>query len=254
MLALCALVLPTSVHAENVLSFKTVSGVTEKLRVKVNAASVVEAAGVADEDAGVALTTAAANTNVAVVMHADGEVATYVANGAITAGVDVYPAASGKVSATVGGKRIGKAFTTTTTDGDAIKVLKLAPAADRVLISHSISAASVDDWVFIADRAYTVVSIKEVHGAEGTDAGAATGAVRKVTAVAAPGAAAGATVKEFLTTAFDLKSTANTTVTGTLTATAADLNLAAGDKIGVNFVGVLTGLDGGVIVIELKAR
>jgi hypothetical protein len=77
--------------------------------------------------------------------------------------------------------------------------------------------------------------------------------VRKHTAAGtgAPGAAAGATVKELLTAAFDLKSAANTKVAGTLTATSADRNLAVDDKIGLNFIGVLTTLDGGLVEIEL---
>jgi hypothetical protein len=241
-------------QAETIQSYKAGGTITAALRLKVTAASTVNTAGIADEDIGVALAGAATNTQVPVVMNSDGEIGTYVADGVITAGDHVYPAASGKVSATVAGKRIGIAVTTTAADGDSIKVLKLAPGVDRVVVRHVIAAASVDDWLFVADRAYTVVSIKEVHSVAGNDGGAVTLDLRKVTAVAAPGAAAGATVKELLATALDLKSTANTTVTGTLSATAADLSLAAGDKIGANFVGTLTTLAGGVVVIELKPK
>jgi hypothetical protein len=122
-------------------------------------------------------------------------------------------------------------------------------AANRVVVRHPISAASVDDWIFIADRAYTVVSIKEVHSVAGTDAGSVTLDIRKVTADGqAPGATAGASVIELLSSAFNLKSTANTVVSGTLAVT----SIAAGDRIGANFAGVLTALAGGVVVIELQ--
>jgi hypothetical protein len=138
-------------------------------------------------------------------------------------------------------------------NADAISVGG-SPVPQRVMLRKEFNANSVDDWVFIADRAYTVVSIKEVHSVAGNDASAVTLDVRKVTDASAPGAAASSTVKELLSSALNLKSTANTVVTGSLTATAADLDLAAGDKIGLNFAGTLTSLAGGLLVIELKAK
>lgn len=121
-----------------------------------------------------------------------------------------------------------------------------------VVVTSELLAASVDKWVFVADRAYQVLSVKEVHSVIG-----GSGAVvrpRKVTAAGtdAPGAAASTTVKELTQADFDLTSTIDTVVSGTLSATASDLLLAAGDKIGLNFGGTLTGLVG-VIAITLKA-
>ena len=232
----------------------TASGtVTAGLRVTLSGTAVA-VAGVSDEDVGVSLGTVADGVPVAIKMCRDGEIASYTANGAITAGVDVYPAASGKVSATIAGKRIGKAIEASTTDGDTIKILKFAPANDRVVITKTFNASSVDDWIFIADRAYTTVSVKEIHSVAGGSAAAA--AIRKVTAAgtAAPGASAGATVKELLTAALDLTTTANISQTATLTATTADRDLAAGDKIGSDLSGTLTGLAGCVVVIELKPK
>lgn len=122
--------------------------------------------------------------------------------------------------------------------------------SNRIMVNSELLAASVDKWVFIADRAYTVKSIKEIHSVAGGAAAAV--AVRKVTADAsAPGAGAGANVKELLTAGFDLTATANTLATGTLTATTADLSLAAGDRIGLDFSGTLTGLVG-ILTIELQ--
>jgi len=119
-----------------------------------------------------------------------------------------------------------------------------------VTISTELLAASVDKWVFIADRAYQVVGIQEIHSV----VGGASAAVkfRKVTNASAPGASAGANVVELATAGFDLTATVNTTLTATLSSTPADLQLAAGDKIGADFSGTLTGLVG-VATLTLKA-
>ena len=113
-------------------------------------------------------------------------------------------------------------------------------------IRTDLMAASVDKWMFVADRAYQVIGFREVHSVVG-----GSGAVvrpRKVTDATAPGAAAGATVKELTTADIDLTTTINTVVTPTITATAADALLAAGDKVGLNFGGTLTGLVGELIM------
>ncbi len=121
-----------------------------------------------------------------------------------------------------------------------------------VVVTAELLAASVDKWVFVADRPYQVLSVQEVHSVVG-----GSGAVvrpRKVTAAgtAAPGDSAGATVKELTAADIDLTATINVVQDAALAATAADLLLADGDKIGLNLGGTLTGLVG-VIVITLKA-
>lgn len=127
--------------------------------------------------------------------------------------------------------------------------------AEKKLITIPFDSGSVDTWMFIADRAYTVDLIEEVHSVVGSDGSAVTLAVRKITDVSAPGAVAGATVKELLSgTTIDLKATADTILTPALTATSADLDLADGDKIGLNFGGTLTALAGGLLVVTLKLK
>jgi hypothetical protein len=118
-----------------------------------------------------------------------------------------------------------------------------------ITIRTDLLAASVDTWMFVADRAYEVTYIGEVHSVVGSTSAAVQ--PRKVTAVAtdAPGAAAGSTVKELTTAAIDLTATINVVQAPALTATAADLLLAAGDKIGLNFTGTLTGLVGTLTII-----
>jgi hypothetical protein len=120
--------------------------------------------------------------------------------------------------------------------------------ADRFILDYQFGASSVDDNIFIADRAYRVLSIAEVHAVAGNDAGAVTLQLRKCTGTQAPSAGAALT-----TATFNLKSTANTVVTATLTATTADLALAAGDRLAADFTGTLTALAGGVVTIVLEA-
>lgn len=109
-------------------------------------------------------------------------------------------------------------------------------------VSTELLAASVDKWVFVAPVACQVTAIREIHSVVGSTSAAVR--PRKVTDTSAPGAAASATVKELTTAAFDLTATVNTTQAATLSATASDLQLAAGDKIGLDFSGTLTGLVG----------
>ena len=116
-------------------------------------------------------------------------------------------------------------------------------------VNRTILASSVDEWVFIAPFACKVVSVREIHSVVGGAAAAVR--PRKITDTSAPGAAAGSTVKEITTASFDLTTTINTTVAGTLSATASDYTLAAGDKIGLDFSGTLTGLVG-VMTFELQ--
>lgn len=121
---------------------------------------------------------------------------------------------------------------------------------DRVL-AVPIIAGEVSKHVFIADRAYKVKSIEEVHSAVSTAANTLT--IRKILAASAsaPNAAAGANVKELLQAGFDLKSAVDTPVAGVLTATAADLAFADGDKLAFALSAATTGLAGCVVVIVL---
>ena len=139
--------------------------------------------------------------------------------------------------------------TVAVTGADGLTVAGVKPIIQDPITSELL-AASVAKWIFIADRAYQVTAVREVHSV----VGGASAAVRprKITDTSAPGAAAGATVKELTTAAIDLTATINTVVSPALSATVADLQLAAGDRIALNFSGTLTGLVG-LIEIVLKA-
>lgn len=92
--------------------------------------STVAAAGVA-QDHGTLRDTANASGDVVALKPPIREGSTImIADGAITAGANVYPAASGKVTATVQGRRIGIAMGAASADGDWIEVLRLPYDAD----------------------------------------------------------------------------------------------------------------------------
>jgi len=98
--------------------------------------------------------------------------------------------------------------------------------------------------LFIADAAYLVTAIREVHGTASTSG---TLQIEKLTGTTAAGSGT-----NMMTGTVSLSATANTVVSGTLTATTATLTLAAGDRIGGVLAGTLTNLAGCVIVISLQ--
>ncbi len=104
-------------------------------------------------------------------------------------------------------------------------------------------ASSVDKVFFVATRAYRVKSIIARVEAAGTDAGAVTAAVKK-----APSGTAIASGTALHSGTINLKGTAATNQTLTLSTTSSDLDIDAGDAIGIDFTGVLTAATGAVTV------
>lgn len=102
---------------------------------------------------------------------------------------------------------------------------------------------------FIADRPYEVVSITESHNIEGSDLGAVTLTVEKC--FSGSGTGTGAVL---LATAFNLKSTANTPVFGTLTTTKASLLIKKGDRLVLKDSGTLTGVQDVCVTVILRER
>lgn len=122
-------------------------------------------------------------------------------------------------------------------------------AARIVLAVHIQSAASaVDQNVFVADRAYQVVSITESHAVAGTDGSAVTLDVKKCTGSQAPSAG----TSMFFAGTISLKGTANSATTMSLTGTTATLQLAAGNRIAFDITGTPTSYAGGVVTIVLR--
>ena len=101
---------------------------------------------------------------------------------------------------------------------------------------------------FIARRKYEIISFRERHETAGSDAGAVTLQLNKVTDGTAP--ASGTSI---LTSGVNLKGTANTLVTGTITGTIATKRLVDGDGLCLETTGTLTAVVGVSVVVELKA-
>ena len=102
--------------------------------------------------------------------------------------------------------------------------------------------------VFIADRAYDLIEAYEVHRVLGTDAGAVTLDVEKLTGVQALDAGV-----SMIASTWNLKAIINTVVTKAKTATAANAKLAKGDRVALKDTGVLTAVAGVVVVLKLDA-
>jgi hypothetical protein len=129
--------------------------------------------------------------------------------------------------------------------------LRIVPRYIPVTYSVDANGSLIDQAFFIADRAYNVVAVYEVHKTAGNDAGAVNVQVVKDTGTNAPGAGTDLLTNN-TNAGFDLKGTASTVQTGTLVATAASLKLAAGDRLSVDFAGTLTTLAGVVVTVYLE--
>jgi hypothetical protein len=84
-----------------------------------------------------------------------------VANGAISEGEDVFPAAAGKISATAAGGALGKAMEASTADGDIIEIL-VYPNPLHVLNTPGttdIATTSNTDEYVIATKSGTLVGV-----------------------------------------------------------------------------------------------
>ena len=101
---------------------------------------------------------------------------------------------------------------------------------------------------FIAPFACTVVAVRESHTAAGTDAAAVTLDIEKLTGTQAPDAG----VAVLGATKIDLKGAVNTVQSPALSGTAADLTLAAGDRLCLKDTGVLTAVAGVAVTVQLK--
>lgn len=96
-----------------------------------------------------------------------------------------------------------------------------------------------------------VVAIRQVHSVAGSDGSAVNLQVVKDTGTDAPGAGTNLLTNNS-NAGFNLKATANTVQTGTLTSTAATKKLAAGDRLSVDFAGTLTDVAGVVVTVTLR--
>lgn len=131
----------------------------------------------------------------------------------------------------------GALMSTLTAGGAALPV-------GSVVVSKDYIATSVDDNIFIADRAYKVRVAKSVPSVIASS-GPTTCDIKKCTGTTAP--ASGTSI--FASTTFDLVGVAQTVQTPALTATAATLLLAAGDRLARDFTGTMTAATGTMSIV-----
>lgn len=122
----------------------------------------------------------------------------------------------------------------------------------KLYIHHTIqgtaAATATNYGVFlIAPVACIVTRIQEMHQTAGTDGGAVSLNIEKLTSGVALDS--GATI---LSTAFSLKATINIVQKGTLTSTATSRTLAAGDRLAMKDAGVLTSVANVTVLVELQ--
>lgn len=110
-----------------------------------------------------------------------------------------------------------------------------------------LNADVIDRQFFVAPVACEVVAVSEVHGTAGSDGSAVTLQVERLQGTEAPGGNGDA----LLSPTINLKGTANTVQSGTLVTTTV-VQLAAGDRLGVNITGTTTAVADAVVTVLLK--
>lgn len=151
------------------------------------------------------------------------------------------------------GNRLSVDFagTLTALAGVVVAVL-FEPSPERVDVTYNLAknANLVDECFFIADRAYEVVAVSEVHSTAGTDGGAVNVQLTLDRTTDAPGA--GTDLLSNNTNAgFNGKGTANTVQDGTFIGTKYN-RLLSTQRLSVDYAGVLTALAGVVVTVTLK--
>ncbi len=121
----------------------------------------------------------------------------------------------------------------------------------KLIIHHTIqgtAAATAANYgvFFIVPAACVLTKVQEVHQTLGTDAGAVTLDIEKLTGTQALDAGVA-----MLASTFSLKATINTVVTGTLSATLTSRSLVAGDRLAMKDAGVLTAVANVTVMVEL---
>ncbi len=141
-----------------------------------------------------------------------------------------------------GSPTVATGKTLAVTDADKLTVGgKIVP--QYLILNVPMNAASVDQWVFVADAAYELDTVELSYTVASTSG---TFDLKKSTTVQAP--ASGGTM---LTGTVDISQTANTVYAGTKHGTEGNRRLADGNKLSVCFTGTMTGLAGGVVTIRL---
>ena len=173
----------------------------------------------------------------------------------VGAGISNTPSTAGQID----NNYAVRAFSATQTGAD-IEIYRV-DASDNLLINGSVStpirrvikfnlattASLVTQHFMIIPAACTLVGITEIHSTAEVTGTTMTAYVEKLTGTQAPGS--GVTI---MSGTFAMTGTANTLQTGTLTSTPANVQLAAGDRLGIVFSSAATELVGVVVTITLS--
>lgn len=118
---------------------------------------------------------------------------------------------------------------------------------DQIEITHYVASSVADEIFFIANKAYEVTAVKEVHVTAGSDGGAVTLNIERLQGTETSGNG-----DALLSAGINLKGTAATVQSGTLVTTAV-VELTAGDRLGIDVTGTTTAVAGMVVTVSLKA-
>lgn len=127
----------------------------------------------------------------------------------------------------------------------------IIPQEIEVSFHGQAAGAMVDQTFFVATQAYQVTKVSFVSAVAESTAATLLVQVVKDTGTNAPGAGTDLLTNN-TNTGFNCKATANTVQVGTLTGTTASLQLAAGDRLSVDFSAGATELVGVTITVSLK--
>ena len=111
-------------------------------------------------------------------------------------------------------------------------------------VSVPLFVTDVSKTIFIASEAVQLVSVRCVYNIVSISG---TLDIEKLTGTTAPGSGT-----SILQSTLDLTTSANTVLSGSLTSTTANLQLAAGNRLSVKLGGTLTGLVGATVTLGFR--
>lgn len=117
-----------------------------------------------------------------------------------------------------------------------------------ISINIEYNASAIDKVCFVATRKYVVQAISGAPTVAGSDGSAVTAVIAKASGTTA--ITAGTALH---TGTYNLKGTANTVQSLTMSTTSGVTSIAAGDRIGIDFTGTLTAAVGVVTVVLAPA-
>ena len=152
------------------------------------------------------------------------------------------------------GDRLSVDFSGTLTSlAGVVVVVTLQPIQEMKEITLAVQAngAQVDQAFFTADRSYKILAIREVHSVLGTNGSAVNLQVTLDKAAEAPGAGVDLLTNN-ANAGFDLKGTINTVQNGTFVDQSL-LYMLPGDRLSLDYAGVVTSVAGVVVTVLLEA-